>query len=112
MYRNERNCERICPRCLPFAAYRRRATRAVHAVSGVSEFILKRHMREGYFKNCSTARVIFNPLSPVQRKAATGRTVYVGYIGTFAIRSAVAAGIFSAWLCDDTGARRQWGSDS
>jgi glycosyltransferase involved in cell wall biosynthesis len=83
MYRNDRNCERICPRCLPFAAYRRRATQAVQAVSGVSEFILKRHMREGFFKDCSTAKVIFNPLLPVQHKAATGRTrgLVFGYIG-------------------------------
>ena len=87
MYRNERNCERICPRCLPFAAYRRRATQAVHAVSGVSEFILKRHMREGFFKNCSTAKVIFNPLPTVQRKAATGRTrgLVFGYIGNISV---------------------------
>ena len=74
MYRNERNCGRICRRCLPFAAYRRRATEAVDAGSGVSEFILKRHMREGFFKDCSTAKVIFNPLALVQRKAAAGRT--------------------------------------
>ena len=45
MYRKGRNCERICARCLPFAAYRRRATQSVHAVSGVSDFILKRHIR-------------------------------------------------------------------
>jgi glycosyltransferase involved in cell wall biosynthesis len=83
MYRNDHNCGRICARCLPFAAYRRRATQAVHAVSGVSEFILKRHMREGYFRDCSTAKVIFNPLLPVQQKAATGRTrgLAFGYIG-------------------------------
>jgi glycosyltransferase involved in cell wall biosynthesis len=91
MYRNERNCSRICSRCLPFAAYRRRATEAVHAVSGLSEFILKRHMREGFFKNCSTAKVIFNPLAPVQRNAATGRTrgLVFGYIGTISAHKGV-----------------------
>jgi glycosyltransferase involved in cell wall biosynthesis len=83
MFRKERNCGRICHRCLPFAAYRRRATQAVDAVSAISEFVLKRHVREGYFKDCSTAKVIFNPLLPVQRKAATGRTrgLVFGYIG-------------------------------
>jgi glycosyltransferase involved in cell wall biosynthesis len=76
---------------LPFAAYRRRATQAVHAVSGVSEFILKRHMREGYFKDCSTVKVIFNPLFPVQRTAATGRRrgLVFGYIGTIAAHKGV-----------------------
>jgi glycosyltransferase involved in cell wall biosynthesis len=91
MYRNERNCGRICPRCLPFAAYRRRASQAVNAVSGLSEFILKRHMREGFFKDCSTAKVIFNPLAPVQRKAANGRTrgLVFGYIGTISAHKGV-----------------------
>jgi glycosyltransferase involved in cell wall biosynthesis len=83
MYRKEGNCQRICHRCLPFAAYRRRATQAVDAVSGVSEFILQRHIREGYFKQCHTAKVIFNPLPPVQRKAVTKSTrgLVFGYIG-------------------------------
>jgi glycosyltransferase involved in cell wall biosynthesis len=76
---------------LPFAAYRRRASQAVNAVSGLSEFILKRHMREGFFKDCSTAKVIFNPLAPVQRKAANGRTrgLVFGYIGTISAHKGV-----------------------
>ena len=92
MYRNERNCGRICSRCLPFATYRRRASQAVRAVSGISEFILRRHLREGFFNDCSTARVIFNPLPSVQqRKAATRRTrgLAFGYIGTIAAHKGV-----------------------
>ena len=83
MYRKEGNCGRICARCLPFAAYRRRAAQAVDAVSGVSEFILKRHLRAGYFKDCPTAKVIFNPLPAVQPKAASRpqRGLVFGYIG-------------------------------
>jgi glycosyltransferase involved in cell wall biosynthesis len=76
---------------LPFAAYRRRATQAVDAVSAISEFVLKRHMREGYFKDCSTAKVIFNPLLPLQRKPATCRTggLVFGYIGLISANKGV-----------------------
>lgn len=83
MYRKGRNCERICARCLPFAAYRRRATRSVHAVCGVSDYILKRHLREGYFQD-SHAKVIFNPMpAEVQREAVArpARGLVYGYIG-------------------------------
>lgn len=91
MYRNEGNCGRICARCLPFAAYRRRAAQAVHAVSGVSEFILERHLREGYFKGCVAAKVIYNPLPALQRQATTGRSrgVAFGYIGRIAAHKGV-----------------------
>ncbi len=84
MYRKGRNCERICARCLPFAAYRRRATQSVHAVSGVSDFILERHMREGYFNDGQAAKVIFNPMpAQVQREsvARPARGLVYGYIG-------------------------------
>jgi glycogen(starch) synthase len=91
MYRERGNCGRICARCLPFAAYRRRAAKAVHAVSGVSEFILNRHMREGYFKDCLAAKVIFNPLPPVQRETAAraGHGVAFGYIGRISAHKGV-----------------------
>jgi len=91
MYRNGRNCGGICARCLPFAAYRRRAARAVHAVSGVSEFILQRHLRAGYFHGCVPAKVIFNALPAVHRQAASGRRrgAAFGYIGRIAAHKGV-----------------------
>ncbi len=91
MYREGGNCGRICARCLPFAAYRRRAAQAVHAVSGVSEFILNRHLREGYFKDCLAAKVIFNALPAVHRETAIarGRGVVFGYIGRIAAHKGV-----------------------
>jgi glycosyltransferase involved in cell wall biosynthesis len=83
MYRNASNCERICPRCLPFAAYRRRASQAIHAVVGVSRFILDRHMRAGFFKDSASAKVIFNSVPAVQGKAPKSpqSPLVFGFIG-------------------------------
>lgn len=83
MYRTTGNCAGICARCLPFAAYRRRASRAVDAVVGVSRFILERHVRAGFFERCRTAKVVF-PWPPRAsgrtRKARSGPPVF-GFIG-------------------------------
>jgi glycosyltransferase involved in cell wall biosynthesis len=83
MYRNGANCGDICARCFPFAAYRRRASEAVHAVVGVSRYILDRHIRAGFFKETRTARVIFNSVRPAQRKYQHSRkaSLTFGFIG-------------------------------
>ena len=74
MYRHERNCASICPRCLPFCRLSPACESGSACGIGVSEFILKRHMREGFFKLLDH-KVIFNPLYPVQRRAGPpGRT--------------------------------------
>jgi glycosyltransferase involved in cell wall biosynthesis len=60
MYRNGVNCEQLCARCLPFAAYRRKASQQVQGAVGVSQYILDRHLGEGFFGHAGTAKVIFN----------------------------------------------------
>jgi glycosyltransferase involved in cell wall biosynthesis len=83
MYRNGANCERICARCQPFAVYRRQASQSVHAVVGISRFILDRHIAAGYFKGRRMEKIIFNPLSVARgnaAKSARSPLVY-GFIG-------------------------------
>lgn len=83
MYRHPENCERVCARCLPFAAYRRRESLAVNAVVGISRFILERHVQKGFFARSHTQRVIHNALPALPRRAPkvpNGPLVY-GYIG-------------------------------
>jgi glycosyltransferase involved in cell wall biosynthesis len=91
MYRNAANCERICPRCLPFAAYRRRASRAVQAVVGVSRYILDRHIHGGFFKDSRTAKVIFNSIPFAQGKAPKSRKglLAFGFIGRICVEKGV-----------------------
>jgi glycosyltransferase involved in cell wall biosynthesis len=83
MYRNAGNCERICARCAPFAAYRRRASHGVRAAVGVSRYILDRHVGDGFFRDAGTAKVIFNSVRCARgadRKSRKGPLVF-GFIG-------------------------------
>lgn len=93
MYRNGANCERICPRCLPFAAHRRGASQAVQAVAGVSQYILERHTRAGFFRAIRPAKVIFNTVGAAQGKdrAARKGPLTFGFIGR---------------ICEEKGVRR------
>ena len=84
MYQGTRNCARSCGRCLPFAAYRSRASRAVHAVTGVSRFLLDRHLGQGFFSRRVAASVVFNSVAPAARGEERGRAVRpwtFGFIG-------------------------------
>lgn len=83
MYRNGADCERICPRCLPFAVYRKRASETVQAVVGVSRFILERHLRAGLFRRSGTAKVIFNSAPAAHGEAPRDRNgaLVFGFIG-------------------------------
>jgi glycosyltransferase involved in cell wall biosynthesis len=83
MYTNGVTCEHICARCLTFAAYRRRASRAVHAAVGVSRYILDRHIREGFFKNAGTTKVVFNSVRSARRQRQRSRKgpLAFGFIG-------------------------------
>jgi glycosyltransferase involved in cell wall biosynthesis len=83
MYRGGRNCAGVCARCLPFAAYRRKASQAVRAVVGVSRFILDRHLRAGFFQGRSAARVVFNTLPAVTGRVPTRheRPLTFGFMG-------------------------------
>jgi glycosyltransferase involved in cell wall biosynthesis len=85
------NCVQICARCFPFAAYRRRASQAVQAVIGVSEYILDRHRCGGFFRNSRTAKVIFNSVRPARsrhRESGKGSLAF-GFIGRICVEKGV-----------------------
>jgi glycosyltransferase involved in cell wall biosynthesis len=61
MFSAGKNCQRQCWECRPFAAPRRRLSRRVDAVVGISDFVLDRHRRFGYFPDARLRTVIHNP---------------------------------------------------
>lgn len=61
MFRSNENCQGQCWTCQPFAAPRCRLSRHVDVVVGISDFILNRHLRLGYFSNAHLRTVIHNP---------------------------------------------------
>lgn len=86
MYRRGRNCDVQCWQCRPFALPRRKMSRAVDAVVGISRFILKRHLKFGYFKEAGIRKVVYNP-HPVRpgkaarKKHERGGRLRVGFLG-------------------------------
>ncbi len=87
MYRDERNCERPCGGCAPFATPRRRASALVDAVIGNSRFILDRHLTFGYFPKAHIREVIHSGQPPSRCVDAPrparppGQPPVFGYIG-------------------------------
>jgi len=85
MFRNDRNCRKICTDCRFYASPRRRATQLIDAIAGNSQFMLDRHHQYGCFTTTKVQRVIYNSwnvrpdASPTERAADT--PLQLGYLG-------------------------------
>lgn len=78
----EENCKGQCRICRPFSLPKRRSTRAVRHVVGISEFVLKRHRELDWFTDTPSS-VIRNgviPREPVL-PAKPGEPIAFGYLG-------------------------------
>jgi glycosyltransferase involved in cell wall biosynthesis len=64
MYKKGRNCAGQCAGCRIFRMPHRALSRQLTAVVGVSQFILNRHRRLGYFEGVPVQRVIHNARAP------------------------------------------------
>jgi glycosyltransferase involved in cell wall biosynthesis len=84
MFRPPRNCVGRCLDCRIVTAPRKRLSRAVGSVIGVSEFILKRHRDQGYFRfqpGCVIRNTMYrNPPRLVERAAASASFRF-GFLG-------------------------------
>ncbi len=61
MFRNGRNCGSPCAACAAITYPRRRATRHVNAVVGISRAVLALHESRGLFPRAAIRKVIHNP---------------------------------------------------
>jgi len=65
-------------------------SRYVDGVIGISSFILKEHMRAGFFENSIASAVIGNPVQQVTSVVSTRRSIpTIGYIGALSERKGV-----------------------
>ncbi|HEX7126918.1 MAG TPA: glycosyltransferase family 4 protein [Thermodesulfobacteriota bacterium] len=85
MFRNGRDCETPCLSCRAYAWPRRRLTAQVDVVTGVSRFILDRHLGRGYFTDARRA-VVYNACRPPARPpdapvGARPGPLRIGYLG-------------------------------
>lgn len=78
------NCDIPCRTCSVYGLPRRHTSSLVDAVTGVSEFVLRRHERFGYFARTPIRRVIYNGYQassiPLPQKA-NPRPLRFGYLG-------------------------------
>ncbi len=85
MYKHGENCVTRCAICKIYKDVIKEKTAKVASVVGISEFILQKHMDEGYFTNARTRKsVIYNgiKLPPENKTRTLGNGVYsYGYIG-------------------------------
>jgi glycosyltransferase involved in cell wall biosynthesis len=92
MFRQGRNCDRICGLCNTLSWPKRARTRYVRGVVGISQFILDKHLTVGCFPNARTT-VIPNPVADDWVATTSGETsaersgdvsVVVGFLGRLA----------------------------
>ncbi|OGA55743.1 MAG: hypothetical protein A3G81_19465 [Betaproteobacteria bacterium RIFCSPLOWO2_12_FULL_65_14] len=85
MFRGSSDCKRQCLECRVYGSLRRRGTRQVDGVVGVSRYILDKHLELGCFAN-TPARVVYSGYDASSAAAdrpprASGSPLRIGYLG-------------------------------
>lgn len=87
MYRKDCNCATQCTLCKLMRIPHKALTQDINTVVGVSEYILKRHIKAGYFKRVPARTVLHNVPSLPEPNSLTssghekGALIRFGYIG-------------------------------
>jgi glycosyltransferase involved in cell wall biosynthesis len=84
MFRANKNCRRPCIRCSPYALPRRHDSNLVDEVTGVSKFVLERHLSHHYFHATPRKEVIYNGYKTKVAASWSGTQslpVRFGYLG-------------------------------
>ena len=84
MFKNGKNCRKQCNICKLYSIPKKKMSQYVDVVIGISNFILKRHLKYGFFENAQK-RVIYNtidiPLKPPNPPpTATIKLAYAGML--------------------------------
>ncbi|RJQ70887.1 MAG: glycosyltransferase [Desulfobacteraceae bacterium] len=84
MFRGNANCKDICLRCLPFALPKRILSNMVDVTLGISNYILDRHLRSGYFLRTKKLVVIGNAYRATSSKDRPDTPIFplrFGFLG-------------------------------
>ncbi|BBO67218.1 glycosyl transferase [Desulfosarcina alkanivorans] len=82
MYRKKR-CLNQCKRCFLISEPKKIFSNIPNAVTGVSTYILNRHLEHGFFKNVKNRSVIPNPIKKNQKEKLKkcSKNLHIGYLG-------------------------------
>ncbi len=83
MFKNNTNCKNQCLDCRIFSFSKKKLSNYVDAVVGVSNFVLEKHLRLGYFSTDVLTKVIGNEIviNPSPKKRFDLKKVSFGYLG-------------------------------
>ena len=87
MFRRGSICSRQCLRCRLYSIPRKRLSKAVDAVIGVSRFTLQKHLDLGYFNRARIRTHIYNPIPKIteaEKVERDTRMLTFGFVGTLA----------------------------
>ena len=91
-FKGGRHCTTTCTECLPFKAFRSRASRDVTAVVGNSSYTLEKHLELGAFARTPIKQVIYNgfqPPSPLPPRVPGGERLRLGFLGRLAVEKGI-----------------------
>ncbi len=85
MFKNGKNCERQCNLCRLYSIPKKMASGYVDVVVGISNFILEKHLKYGFFER-SRKKVIYNTIDmePEKRNKPPHFPLKLGYAGLLA----------------------------
>ncbi|AEA34638.1 glycosyltransferase family 4 protein [Hippea maritima] len=83
MLKNGQSCEKQCLECKIYTYNKKVVSQKVDAVTGVSKFILDKHLEHGYFKNAKIKTYIYNPILKIdlEFEKQNNKNVIFGYFG-------------------------------
>lgn len=85
MFKKGKNCLEQCAECRIYSLGKKKGSKTVDAVIGISKYILKRHLHFGYFSDVYNKDVIYNPYIPSKgvnkRPHKSGCPINIGYLG-------------------------------
>ena len=82
LYNKKKNCTTPCPLCQVTSIPKKRLTKHIDGIVGISEFILNKHIANGYFPNAIIRKVIPNAVSPINNSTQFPfRKKIIGYLG-------------------------------
>lgn len=88
-FKKGQSCPKPCITCFPYLTYKKKISKAVNIVIGISYHILNKHLNWGLFRSSKSA-VIYNAVRQIQaseraiRENTIKKTLRIGYLGRLA----------------------------
>jgi len=83
MYKNGKNCIKQCSTCKIYSIPKKKLSSKVNALVGISDYILEKHLKMGYFPNITLNKVIGNNVGNInsKKKDFNPEKIVFGFIG-------------------------------